>query len=214
MGEAGMRLMAEHRHLERGDALVARDRLHIGRFADDDGGGAGQAGGDLPDQGRRAQAADLLVIGKGQVHRPHQPRGGEVRGRRQGQGQKPFHVAGPAPIEPVLAALQGEGVRGPGLTVHRHHVGVAGEDDAALGLRPDRCQQVGLGAVGVGHPPRRHAQVAEQRFHVGDEVEIGIARGGVEGDQPAEFVDGAGREVLGIDHPDRLASAHAHPKRV
>ena len=68
MGEAGMRLMAEHRHLERGDA-------------------------------------DLLVIGKGQMHRPHQPRGGEIRRGRQGQRQKPLHVAGPSAIEAILAAL-------------------------------------------------------------------------------------------------------------
>jgi hypothetical protein len=55
--------------------------------------------GDLGDQVRRAEAADLFVIGERQVHGPFQGRGDKARRGGQRQGQKALHIASPAPIE-------------------------------------------------------------------------------------------------------------------
>jgi hypothetical protein len=67
VGQAGMGLAAGDRDAEAGDALVAAHGDHVGGLADHHQGRAGQLAGDDRDHVRRAQAADLLVVGEGQV---------------------------------------------------------------------------------------------------------------------------------------------------
>ena len=63
MGKAGMRLMPRHRDVIRCDALVPVDHLHIGRLADDYGGGTREGGGDAIDHRRSAETTDLFIVG-------------------------------------------------------------------------------------------------------------------------------------------------------
>src|SRR6266508_983979 len=80
----------------------------------------------------RAQAADLLVVGEGEMHRHLEP--GTLEGGDIGQagGNESLHVAGAAAVE-VAVFLLGEVPRigRPGLAVDRHDVGVARQHDAA-----------------------------------------------------------------------------------
>ncbi len=208
-----MGLAPVHGDAERGDALVAADGDHVGGLAHDHRRRARDLGGDLGDQVRRAQAADLLVIGKGQVRRPLQRGGGQGRRRRQGQGQEPLHVAGPPPIEPLALARQGEGIAGPGLAVHGHHVGMARQHHPALDRRSDGGQQVGLGPFGIDDPARGHADPGQFALHIGDQVEVRPAGGGVEGHQPGQVFGGACGESL-VVHDPRLASPPPPPKEI
>ncbi len=77
----------------------------------------------------------------------HRPRGGgrgDLGRRGQRQGQEALHVGGPPAIEPTVPLGEREGLGGPGLAVHRHHVRVARKHHAAVHRRPDAGQKVGL----------------------------------------------------------------------
>ena len=80
----------------------------------------------------------------------------------------------------------------PGLAVDRHHVGMARQHDAAFGLGADRGEEVGLGALGVGHQRARHAVAVEIVLDVLDQLEVGVARGGVERHEALQHVDRTG----------------------
>jgi hypothetical protein len=151
-------------------------------------------GADQPlGQRRRAQAADLLVVGEGEVHRHLEPgalEGGDVG---EASGDEALHVAGAAAVE-VAVFLLGEvpGIGRPGLAVDRHDIGVARQHDAAFAVGADRGEEVGLGALGVGHEGAFDAEIGEVVADVVDELEVGIARGGIERDQALQHVDGRG----------------------
>ena len=194
LGLAGVGFAAGDRDAIVGDALVAVHRHHVGGLADHHEGGFRQLAIDDFDQVGRTQAADLLVVGKSQVHRSPRIGGDKVGHGSQRQGQEPLHVAGSAAIEPPIALDDGERVRGPGLAVHGHHVGVAGEHRAALDRRPDGGQQVRLGAIGVQDAAVRHAVAVQIGLDPGDQLQIGPPRGGVEADQGFEDFAG-GKEV-------------------
>jgi hypothetical protein len=159
--------------------------------------GRGSSLGDHRDHVRRAQAADFLVIGEGQVDGAVEGGLGQVRRGGQGQGQEALHVAGPPAVEPAVARGQDERVAGPGLAVDRHHVGMARQHDAARDGRADAGQQVALGPVGVGHPPRGDAEIGQIGLDPFDQGQVGQPRGGVEGHQGGEDVDGAGGQDFG-----------------
>ncbi len=139
-------------------------------------------------------------------------RGGQMGRSGQHQRQKALHVAGSAPIEPLAPAHHNEGIGGPGLAVHRHHVGVARQDHAAGDGRTDRGVKVGLGPVDIGYPARRHAQGAKLALEIFDEGQIGEARGGVEADQALQNFKAAAREGFGVDHGRTLEHAVIGPK--
>ncbi len=89
MGQAGVGLVAVDGHPEGGDALVSGDRLHVGRLADDHHGRPRAGARQFGDQAGRAEAADLLVIGEGELDRRRlPPGGGEIRrgGEAPGRG--------------------------------------------------------------------------------------------------------------------------------
>ncbi len=199
-----MRLAAVDRHLEGGDALVPGHRLHAGGLAHDHRVRPRPVLDQRLDQSGRPQTADLLVIAEGELHRPGQRSGGELGRRGQRQGQEALHVRRAATIEATVAPGQDEGIGGPGLAVHRHHIGVARQQDPSVGLRADPADQVGLGAVWIVHPVQAGAAGPQLVFRVADQLQIGAARGRVEGDQPFEDAQGAFGELLDLDHDRRL----------
>ena len=182
---------------EGGDDAAARvlrvDHAHHGGLAHDHRlrprHGADQPFG----QRMRAQAADLLVVAEGEMHRHLEP--GALQGGHMGEagGDEALHVAGAATVE-IAVGLLGElpGIGRPGLAVDRHDVGMARQHDAALGLRTDRGEQVGLGALGVGHQRALDAKPVEIVLDVTDQLEVGVARGGVEGHEALQHIDRTG----------------------
>jgi hypothetical protein len=101
-------------------------------------------------------------------------------------GNETLHVAAAAAVQEAVFLDQLERVRAPVLAVHRHHVGVARQDDAALlvaVLGRQGGEEVGLGALGVVRQPRIDALALEPVTDGFDEGKIGIAAGGVETDQ-------------------------------
>ncbi len=172
-------------------ALVARHHLHVGGFADDDRARTKPALAEPVDHAADAGAADLLVVGEREVDRALQAALRPFRHLRQRGGGEGLHVGGPAAIDAAVLLGQRPGIGRPGLAVDRHHVGVARQDHAAIRVRPDRGEQIRLGAVGVVHEVRAHAVIGEIRRHPFDKRQIRVAAGGVERHQLREHRDGA-----------------------
>ena len=133
-------------------ALVRVDHAHLGRLADEHHARQRQRLAELGDHRPHAGAADLLVVGEGEVERHLERARLEVRHHRQHAGEIALHVAGAAAVELAVALDHREGIGVPGLAGHRHHVGVARQGDAADAGRADGGEQAGLQAV-----RRRHA---------------------------------------------------------
>ena len=112
--------------------------------------GRGRLRADVLEQVADAEAAELLVVGQREMDRQAQPRRCHLRHQRQRGGDEALHVRGAAAVELAAALDDGEGIALPGLARHRHHVGMAGQHDAAGDLRPDGGKEVGLRAVGDG----------------------------------------------------------------
>ncbi len=137
--------LADHLH---GDlALVTRGQLHGGRLADDAGDRSRRLQRQRLQHGAYADAADLLIAGKGQVQRDGQPAFAGEHGRPQGAGEKALHVGSSAPVKPVPLAREAEGLDGPGLPLRGHDIGVPGQDHAAAVFRSDGCEQIEVAGV-------------------------------------------------------------------
>ena len=105
-----------------------------------------------------------------------------------------LHVCGAAPVEPAVTDLGGERLAVPVLSVDGHDVGVPGQDHPAVGAAVcgrDRGEQVGLGPVLVGQDLRREAVPSHLGGDEVDQLEVGVAARGVEGDEPGDPVQGA-----------------------
>ena len=89
-------------------ALVAGHAVHHRRLADDHRRGLRQPVQQVRDHQRRAEAADLLVMGQHDLQRPLHPGLQRQRHRRQRQRVEALHVAGAAAIEPAVALGQHE----------------------------------------------------------------------------------------------------------
>ena len=98
----------------------------------------------------RTEAADLFVMGEGEMHRAAQLLAGKMRGHRHGGGDEALHVAGAAPEEMAVAFDHPVGVAGPVLVFDRNDIGMARQHDAAGFIGTDPGQQVGLGPGVVG----------------------------------------------------------------
>ena len=75
---------------------------------------------------------------------PHVPAPFHRRDSRQHAGQEALHVRRAPAVEPPVAFGHDEGIARPDLAVHRHAVGVAAEDEAAVALAADGRPEVGL----------------------------------------------------------------------
>lgn len=120
-------------------------QLHHGRLADNAGGRPDTVPVDRLQQARHTEAADLLIVGKGEMHRPLERCRLEAVHGIQRHRDEPLHVGGATTVELPVAFGQGEGIAGPELAVHWNHVGVARQHDAAVALGSDGRPQMGLG---------------------------------------------------------------------
>jgi hypothetical protein len=185
-----MRIAAGDRGLEGVAALVPGAELELGRLPDNGQRGLAKAPAELRDQMRRAEAADLLVVGESKMDRHLERARQHLRQQREAQGDEALHVRGAAAIEPAVALRQGEGIAAPRLAFDRHHVGVAGEHEAARRVGADAGPQVGLRlAVRSRHQVAADAVLRQVIADPLDEVEIAARRDRREGDQPLEDVD-------------------------
>ena len=186
----GMAGAPPHREAAGHLALVAQDRAHLRGLADEAGGGGGAELGQPGDHVAHADAADLLVVGQGEVDRPGERRTHHLGHERQQAGDEALHVDGAAPDQAVAGLPQGEGVAGPALA-RRHHIEMARQDDPRHVARADRREQVGPVALRPRQDRRLDAVagevVAHQRddravrhaAHRGDRHEGGQEGGGV-----------------------------------
>ena len=181
IGHARMRLAPRDARAVGVDALMRVDHRHAGRLADDDGARPRQISPETGDQRPDTGAPDLLVIGDDDVDRLFQ--GPRLEGRHRGEraSDKALHVAAAAAVKLAVALGQRERVGSPALTLDRHAVAVTREADAAMTFGPDGGEQTGLGAVSRGHARRGDAVALEVILDEGDQREIRLGAGGVEG---------------------------------
>ena len=175
---------------------MAVDDAHQAGLADEGGGGVDAGRGHVADEARRAEAADLLVIGESEMHGAPQRRFHEPRHDRQHAGDVALHVAGAASVESAFRFGEAKGIARPHLPVHGDDIGVSAQQEARGSGRPDGREEIGL-ALRPRQDGRRHAVTREVVAHPFDERQIGVAADRVEGDQP--FKDG-----------DRRAGERAH----
>ncbi len=189
VGARGMARLARHRRHQAGASLVAADDAHAGRFSDEDGKLRRQGLGHVLDDVVDAEAADLLVIGKGEVDGRCErllQHGGNAR---QHAGEKALHIGGAPAIEPVVLPPHGERVARPVLAVDRHDVGMAAQHVAGPVGGADRGEQVGLGAGRVGDDDALHPEAGQIGLDEIDDVQVRTAGDGVEADQPVQEFD-------------------------
>ena len=126
---------------------------------------------------------------------PFQPGGNKPRHHGKRHRDEALHVGAAAPVEPAVAFIQHEGIAGPVLAIDRHHVGVARKHRAPGDGGADGGQQIGLGAGLEIDARRGNAMAGEIVFDEGDEIEVGIAAGGVEGDKLRQQFAGEHRAI-------------------
>src|SRR5690606_20409244 len=151
-------------------ALVPLDDSHAGRLADDADRRSDAAARELFQHQRRTETTDFLVEAEGEVHRAHEIGLAELRRHGQGAGDERLHVAGAAAVDIAVADAGPERVDGPRLALDRHHVGVAGQDEAAVGFGAERGEQVGLVAVCVVSQFGAGAEALEDLAGIADQV--------------------------------------------
>ncbi len=174
---------------EGADALMGVGEFERGRLADDDGAGLRQIHAHAGDAVDDAEAGHLLVIGEEEVDRRLEIRRQEIRHERQRQSDETLHVDRAAAIGLAILDMQRERVAAPGLALHRHHVGVPREQDAAPVRGTDRGEQRRLVAGGVRDADRGDAPAREIVLDEGDQLQIGFVAHRIEGDEPGEHVE-------------------------
>ena len=174
--------MAAHRHL----AFMAVDHTHAGWLTDDTGARLDRQGLEIADQPGHPPAADFLVIGQGELDRVLQAvfGGNELRHHREGDGDEALHVGRAAPIHPSIALSQDEGIAVPILAVDGHRIGVTGQDDPGLFLRPDGGEEIGLASLGIEGQATGDAEAVQVIPHPIDQLQVRVPAGRVKADDP------------------------------
>ena len=173
--------------------LVAGDHGVPRRFADDHRGGSGYAGGHRAHHRGRSAAGEFFIVREGDVDRPFQIGFDHVRNKRQRESVESLHVRGPASVEPASAFGQRKGVARPGLSLHRNHIRVAGQDDPALDHGSDRRVEIGLAALGIEDEIALNAVALQPVAAEMNDVEIAGRRNARKGNQAREHF--AGRQL-------------------
>ena len=184
--EGRMAGLAAHAGAHRMFGLVAGDDVHQGRLAHKAAQRLGGTRRQLRDHGPHADAAHLLVVGKGQMQRQAQAGRDHLRDQRQADRDEALHVAGAAPIKAPVALGEGEWIVGPDLPLHGHHIRMAGQDIAAGVLRPDGGEERGLLAGFVGDARAGDAQLRQIVFDIGDERQVAPVAHRIKGDESGE----------------------------
>ncbi len=170
-------------------SLVGADHPHFGGFANDAAKRTGPALDELVQQPAHADAADLLVVGEGEVNRSRELAGKDFGRHREHDGDEALHVARPAPVKPAVPFDDREGIARPLLTVDRHDVGVPGKNQPTLAFRPQRGEQIRLAAALVEYQFGCDAEPGQIVAHPMNQRQIRIPAGGVERNKPADDVE-------------------------
>ena len=160
-----MRLKTVHGGFVRVLAFVRDHHLHAGGLAHDAASGLEALGLHVGDHAAHTDAAHLFVVAEGQMDRPLELALEQLGHHHQAGGAKTLHV-GHAPAKHLVAHdLDLERVGVPGLAVHRHHIGVARQDQSAnfgfAVVRRQRGPQVGLLAAVVIRSAAADAQIIQ-----------------------------------------------------
>ena len=171
----------------RGLAFVTGGDLHLRGLAHDAGAGLAEEGGEGVGHLLNADAADFLVMGEDELQRFAQVLpGGPFRGGEHA-GEVAFHVGGAAAVEAVALGRQAEGVARPVLPLDGHHVGMAGEQDAAI-ARPGFGVEPGFLPAGIGQAGGAEAEGLQDAFDVVDDAQVAAVADRVEADQLFEML--------------------------
>jgi hypothetical protein len=111
-------------------ALMRHGNLHPCRLTDNAQEGTGRHPGNGVDEIAHAAAADLLVIGEGQMDRYVPRRIVKTCGIGETNRNKAFHVARPPTDDAAVDGGRGKRRRRPGLALHRDDVGMGGEENS------------------------------------------------------------------------------------
>ncbi len=174
-------------------ALVSDHDGHARRLADEATllahGPAAQMLGEAP----AADAADLLVVGEGEMDRPAERRRPHALDGREAHGQEALHVASAAAVQPPVRLPQAEGIARPGLSVDRHHVGMAGQDEAGHVSGADRREHIGFLAGRIIDPLAPNPEALQMLLDPVDQLEVGVAARRVEPHQPRQDIEDPAR---------------------
>ena len=137
--------------------------------------------------------ADLLIIGKDEGKRVTQLPGVHRCELVHRQGEKPLHVTGAPPDQPVIPRRERERIRLPFDLVRGNDIHVPGQHQAIAVcsgvLRSDCDDDVGLESVGAGVPGNPALSALEV---VADEIgdgEVAVPADRVEGNQSLQQLD-------------------------
>ena len=166
--------------------LVGVDHGHLRRLPDEHHARPRQCLAELGDHRPHAGAADLLVVGEGEVEWHLELACLEARHQGEAAGKVTLHVASTAAEELAVALDELERIGVPILPGYRHHVGMTGEGKTATIHRSDAGEEARLEAVGRRHAPAGDAVPCEIGLHELDEGDVGLGAGRVEGDEPRQ----------------------------
>ena len=121
----------------------------------------------------------------------------ELGRQRQAHGDEALHVAGAATVETRAVGRDSERIGVPGLTIHGHHVGVAGQADAGAVPGSEGGKQVGLLSGLVHDQLRVHTERVQIIANVVNELEVRVAAGRVERNQPLDHLHAGGAGLQG-----------------
>ena len=173
-------------------ALVAEDELHLGRFADEAQERPQRRQVQHVEQAAHTDAADFLVMRQRQLQRPAQRGVGGLEHGVDRQGDKAFHVAAAAAVDPPVLQRRLERRHAPGLAGGGHHVGVPGQQDPRHIARASAGEQIGLAPALVLDDQGLDAFAQQQLAYIFDQRQVRLRRDGVEGDQPFENLQNTG----------------------
>ncbi len=156
-------------------ALVRRHRLHEGRFTDDAEPRLHRRVLQDVEQAAHADAADLLVIGKGEIDRRVQRSLHGAFGHGEAAGDEALHVRRAAPIDGAIARDHLERVRRPGLAFDGNDIRMPGQHHARLVRGTDRRPEIGFPAILVVHDQAVDPQLPQRLLDIGDQIEIAVA---------------------------------------
>ena len=157
-------------------AFMRQNRLHLGRLPDDAARRPGAERGEALDHVTDAAAADLLVVGKGDMYRTRQRHAEEFRNHGEHAGEEALHVGRAASRQAHAVRREAERIGRPDLPLGRDHVHMAGEDIARLVPRPDRREEVESVAFGAGDHRALDPVAREFGPHPIDDRRIGGSR--------------------------------------
>ncbi len=137
----------------------------------------------------RTEAADFLVVGKGEIDRVVQLRGRELRDEGECHRHETLHVAGATSINAIFADRRRERVAQPFLPRDGNHVGMSRQHQPTRRFRADAGDQVGLRAGRVGEHVCMDARSRQHVAHEIDQRTVRFRAHGVETDKAREEIE-------------------------